>query len=100
MNKEDDQNIIALLKIALEFYADVDVYVVKPKTNSKAISMVGIDEGSQARFALKKLDEFEKSVDKIYEDYDNIMTNAIKSEESQENVFKIMEDLKNIKDGD
>ena len=95
MNNEEDVNLIALLKEALKFYADKENYLFYKDKDAP----IAIDEGHQARFALKKVDELAEALSKIDNDYDNIMTNAIQSGDNPENVFKIMEDLKNIGDG-
>jgi len=96
MNKEDDVNLVALLKEALKFYANEENYLFYKDKDA----LVAIDEGSQARFALKKLDELTEVLNNVDNDYDKIMTNAIQSGESSENVFKIMDDLNNIANGD
>jgi len=93
---EDHKSLIELLRQALLFYADVDNYVVKPKSNSKSISMVGFDEGSQARFALTKITEFTEVGEKLEADYMRNMNEAIKNSDSPENVLKIIEGFKNI----
>ena len=49
-------NIVELLKKALEFYAADDNYTQKTMEDPK---MVELDRGSQARFALDKLKEFQ-----------------------------------------
>lgn len=96
MNKEEDQNLIALLKEALLFYSNDSNYY----TPSESKSLIIMDNGSQARFALQKADELTETFDKINKDYDSYITNTIKSEENPENVLKIIEDLKNVRNGD
>lgn len=96
MNKEGDQNLIALLKEALKFYANKKNYLFYKDKDAPVV----IDEGSQARFALQKVEEFSDLINNINNDYDKYITDAIKSEESPENVLKIIEDLKNVGNGD
>lgn len=96
MNKEEDQNLIELLKQALLFYSNDSNYY----TPSQGKSLIIMDNGSQARFALQKIDELTETFDNINKDYDSYITNAIKSEDSPENVLKIIEDLKDIGNGD
>ena len=95
MNKEEDQNLIELLKQALLFYSNDANYF----TPSEGKSLVIMDNGSQARFALQKVDELTEALDKINKDYDSYITNTIKSEENPENILKIIEDIKNVKNG-
>ena len=53
-NLEDYQNLIEVLKHALMFYANEKNYIGNP-------AMINVDQqGSQARFALKKIQEAEK----------------------------------------
>lgn len=92
MNKEEDQNLIELLKQALLFYSNDSNYY----TPSEGKSLIIMDNGSQARFALKKVEEFSNLIDGVKDDYDNYITNAIQSEESPENVLKIIKDLKDV----
>lgn len=60
---EQYENLVALLKKALEFYAKDENY----RTFSTEASIIDIDEGSQARFALKKIEEL-KEINKNMED--------------------------------
>jgi hypothetical protein len=67
---EEFENVIALMKKALEFYAD-------PKTYDGTIPMIDLDEqGSQARFALKQAEELIEQNRKMQEDYDKFMAQA------------------------
>lgn len=95
MNKEEDPNIIELLKQALLFYSNESNYY----TPSEGKSLVIMDNGHQAKFALQKVDEFNELIDNINNDYDNL-TNNIKTEESPDNILKIIDDLKNVENGD
>ena len=64
---EEFENVIALMKKALEFYAD-------PKNYEGTIPMIDLDEqGSQARFALKQAEELIEQNRKMQEDYDNLI---------------------------
>lgn len=97
MNNEEDQNIIDLLKQALLFYSNEKNY----NSTKDNISLIAIDRGHQARFAFKKINELTEALDNINNDYDNnYITNAVKFEQSPENLLKIIEDLKNIGNGD
>ena len=94
MNNEEDQNLIALLKEALKFYANKENYLFYKDKDAP----VAIDEGHQARFALEKVIEFDKLLDKVNEEYDKYVNGIIEKEESPENMLKIIEDLKRISD--
>ena len=67
---EEYQNLVVLLKKALEFYSDkgnYGNYMGNP-------SNIDLDEhGSMARFALSKAKELEASNQKMQEDYDKFM---------------------------
>lgn len=92
MNKEENPNFIELLKQALLFYADKENYLFYKDKDAPIV----IDEGHQARFALQQVKELTETFDKIDEDYDKYVNNIIETEESPENVLKIIEDLKKI----
>ena len=94
MNNEEDVNLIALLKEALKFYANKENYLFYKDKDAP----VAIDEGHQARFALEKVIEFDKLLDKANEEYDKYVNGIIEKEESPENMLKIIEDLKRISD--
>ena len=59
-NNEEYQNLIELLKKALEFYANPDNY------NN---SLIQKDGGYQAKFALDKIEEVYKNNQKILDEY-------------------------------
>ena len=64
---EEYENVIALMKKALEFYAD-------PKNYEGTIPLIDYDEqGSQARFALKQTKELIEANRKMQEDYDKLV---------------------------
>lgn len=61
---EQYENLVALLKKALEFYANQSNYY---SGNEFKLSLILKDDGSQARFALKKIEELEE-INKNIED--------------------------------
>ena len=105
--KMENENLIELLRQALLFYADEKNYEV-PKHDSSMCVMTALtlkplietDKGSQARFALTKIREFTETTEKLEADYLKNMDEAIKNEESPENVLKIIEGFKNIAKSD
>jgi hypothetical protein len=95
---EDYQNIIELLKHALKYYADEDHYIKNRPDKGEKYSSIELDSGIQARFALKKLDEFNEIHKKMENDFMNFISSSIESNESPE---KIIEDIKkHWKNGD
>lgn len=98
MKENEDPNLIELLKQALLFYANEENYVVDVKP--KSVSMIEIDNGSQAKFALAKITEFTENNEKLEADYMKNMNEAIDSGDSPENVLKIIEGFKNIAKND
>jgi len=94
---EDYKNLVELLKQALLFYANDENYA-SPKGGG--FTMMTIDGGSQARFALTKITEFTESGEKLEADYMKNMHEAIQGEESPENILKIIEGFKNIAKND
>ena len=69
---EEYQNILELLKRALEFYADTRNY----EGSMGTVASIALDEyGSQARFALAKIKEIKDGEEKMQSDYDKIVNN-------------------------
>jgi len=82
---EEYQNLIEVLKKALEFYADSNSYRVPAQSDSDYkfncmrpefhLKRVEIDGGSQACFALAKIKEIKDNEEKMQGDYDKIVNN-------------------------
>jgi len=82
---EEYQNLVELLKKALEFYADSSSYQVPAQSDNDYVyncmrpefhlKRVEIDGGSQARFALAKIKEIKDAEGKMQDDYDKIVNN-------------------------
>jgi hypothetical protein len=107
MKENEDQNLIELLRQALLFYADERNYEPPKHDSSVCVTssqnmkpMIEVDNGSQARFALTKIREFNEASEKLEADYMKSMNEAIEKGESPENVLKIIEGFKNIAKGD
>ena len=92
----ENENLIELLRQALLFYANEENY----EAIDQQLSLMVVDSGSQARFALSKIREFTESSEKLEADYMKNMNEAIEGEESPENILKIIEGFKNIANGD
>lgn len=73
---EERDNLIAMLKEALKFYANMDNYAGTQPLNGEIYSMIDIDSGSQARFALEKVEALNRMNQKMQEDYDKL-TNGL-----------------------
>lgn len=74
---EERENLIELLKQALKFYANQENYKGNTSVSvcgGASVSLVEIDEGSQARFALEKARQLAEQNQKIQDDYDKLMS--------------------------
>jgi len=107
MENKENPNLIELLRQALLFYADERNYEVPKHDSSMCVTtaitlkpLIETDKGSQARFALSKIREFNEASEKLEADYMKNMNEAIEQGESPENVMKIIEGFKNIAKGD
>jgi hypothetical protein len=93
MNKEQYENLIELLKQALKFYADSGNYDGAMGT----IAPIASDEyGSQARFALQKVQETLDADKKLQEDYNRVINDTINAIEN--NPIDVSDMIKTIKD--
>jgi hypothetical protein len=93
MNSEQYENLIALLKKALEFYADQRNYD-GPMGN---ISSISLDEyGSQARFALEKIKELQKMNDEMQSDYIKNAETMMNNMKDEELAKEIIDDLRSL----
>lgn len=76
-NIEEYQNLVELLKQALEFYANKDNYFTSQKvSNHPAPSMIQLDGGSQAQFALVKIKEVNDQNQKMLDEYNKLADKA------------------------
>jgi len=93
MNEDIYANQNALLKEALKFYANKNNYI-SGMCNQTQISVD--DYGSQARFALKQLDDVEIINQKIEEEYISEIIGSISTVD--ENPINLINVYKNIQD--
>lgn len=96
-DKEQYLNVIKYLQTVLEFYAEEDNYKVnyigeKNYEQSKII----LDNGSQAKFALKSIDNISKEIQKTNDDYDKILKDYQKNHDLGSDTTQMMEKLKNL----
>lgn len=102
---EEYQNIVSLLKQALLFYADEKNYT--DRGNDRPIlTRIEMDKGSQAKFALDKINELEKMYLNTINEYKNIsefealedfkkISEENKTDESLEEFLNTLKSIKN-----
>ena len=96
-NIEEYQNLFELLKQALMFYGDENNY----HNVEHELSLIKKDSGSQARFALKKIQEIFELNQKLHDDYNKIITETIeKIENTPIDLTDTINIFKNIADED
>lgn len=93
MNNEEYLNLIELLKKALEFYANKKNYGIVRRN-----APIDADEyGSQARFALKKVEETLDADKKLQEDYNKVISETIKAiEDTPIDLTSVIKTFKNL----
>jgi len=97
MNSEEEYiNQIELLKQALQFYANKENYLFFKDKDAP----IALDEGSQARFALKLLQDNIDLNQKMSDDYIKNISEKVVKEETQEGILRLMEEIKKVGDGD
>jgi len=77
---EERDNLILLLQETLKFYANPENYRGTKTTGSccgTPFSYIDMDEGSQARFALKRVEELNIMNQNLQEEYDKITMGLI-----------------------
>ena len=96
MNSEEEYiNQIELLKQALQFYANKENYLFFKDKDAP----IALDEGSQARFALKLLQDNIDLNQKMSDDYIKNISEKVVKEETQEGILRLMEEIKKVGDG-
>lgn len=95
-NVEEYQNLVSILKQALEFYANKDNYDVNVPKNNVLFAYIEMDKGAQARFALEKIMEMETNHKDLETEFVKSMGLGITEEESAETVQKMIEEFKNL----
>lgn len=89
MNNTQYENIIVLLKKALEFYADEDNYVQKA-VGSELVTRIEMDNGYQARFAIDNINKLKEFDEKIFIEYTNELQGSLKTEISGEELLNML----------
>jgi multidrug efflux pump subunit AcrB len=93
---EENQNALELLKQALMFYANSDNYKqTQPVSNNyELFSMIEMDNGSQARFALEQLEKIQTITQNAEEEFVKEVTSAIEDGVETDNVLNLIEQYK------
>lgn len=99
MNLEEYKNQVELLKQALLFYADEENY--KGYYNGKEVesSLVGVDNGSQAKFALEQLKKVEAANQEINDDYIKYLSEETDKTQTPEGIINLIKEIKKADDG-
>lgn len=93
MNNIDYDNLIELLKQALLFYADKGNYGGAMGT----IAPIDSDDyGSQARFALSKIDEMKTLSETMEDEYNKQLEELLKNENNGADFLKIVENYQKM----
>ena len=88
-NTDDFKNMVELIKQSLSFYADTTNYENVHKMNGELFSKIEMDNGNQARFAIKQIEDLNNYMEKL-ENFEDL-----KSNELDENMIEDF--IKNIK---
>ena len=80
---EENPNHIELLRQALLFYANKENYESNQPVGNELGSMIELDNGSQARFALANLDKLREFDNKMEADYMKNVNEAIQTRASR-----------------
>jgi len=96
-NYEELINEIELLKQALLFYGDKENYLFYKHKDAP----IALDEGSQARFALQRLQETLDQNQEMQDEYIKEIQEKIEANTPPEGVLRLIEELKKTnEDGD
>ncbi len=95
---EEYRNAIEMLKQALSFYANPDNYrQTQPVANNyELFSMIEMDKGAQANFALNKLRDLENLSKNMEDEFVKNLTGAIENNEETHKLLQMIEDFKKI----
>lgn len=94
-NIEEYQNLVSVIKHALEFYANAENYEINVPKNNVLFAYIDMDKGAQARFALSKIEEVENN-QKEFEKQFAELSDAFSENNSMKDTFKIIEEYKKV----
>jgi iron-sulfur cluster repair protein YtfE (RIC family) len=95
-NVEEYQNLVSILKQALEFYANKENYEVNVPQNNVLFAYIEMDKGAQARFALEKIVQMENNHKELESEFTKLMGLGITEEESAKTVQNMIEEFKKL----
>ncbi len=93
-NIEEYQNLVSVLKSALEFYANTENYDAKHPVNNVLFSQIEMDCGAQAKFALGKIEEVDNNQKELEKQFVTDLNNAFTEDKSMRDTLKIIEEFK------
>ena len=96
-DKDQYLNIITLLQEVLKFYGKEENYIEDQFTGTDAYSLIEIDKGSQARDALKRVEDFVKQHEEMETDYEKFFDELTNKEGVEPIIFNKEEILRQIK---
>jgi hypothetical protein len=93
---EELQNLVALMQKALEFYANKENYKGHPSASTcgTPTSLVEMDEGFQAQFALNTAQQITEQNQKMQNDYDKLVAEGLSTWGEVTNVEDIQQIIK------
>jgi len=95
---EELRSKIELMKQALLFYGNKENYIEHKKYEEP--SLIQADNGSQARFALKQLDNLDEMNEEMGQEYMEFFKKEANKSNTPENIMKLINEIKNIDDID
>lgn len=84
------------MKQALLFYGNTENYIQHKKY--KEPSLIELDEGNQARFALEQLQKLDDLNEEMGEEYIKLVSKELEKNQSPEGIMKLIKEIKNLKD--
>ena len=96
MNLEEYKNQIELLKQALLFYGNKKNY--ENEVRYEESSLIYVDNGTQARFALEQLQKVEDVNDEINDDYLKYVSEESGKQKTPEGIINLLNEIKKAGD--
>lgn len=93
---EELRSKIELMKQALLFYGNKENYLFFKNKDAP----VALDEGTQARFVLKQLEDLDEMNEEMGKEYMEFFKKEANEAKTPENIMKLINEIKNIDDID
>lgn len=99
---EERDNLIELLKQALKFYANSENY--KGNKNASvcaggwSVSLIEMDEGSQARFAIESANQLAEANWKMEKDYNNSINELLDTDVDDMDIVNLIKTFKQLEE--